>query len=91
MPDKTPEQIALERIQEAEQDNRKKLDLSKIKLRTLPPEIGKLANLIDIDLSGNQLTELPPEIGNLDNLNRLDLQFNHLTKPPLQSSHQTSS
>ena len=46
----------------------------------IPPEIGKLINLIYLDLGGNQLTgEIPSEIGKLTNLTGLYLYDNELT------------
>ena len=42
MVDKTPEQIALERIQEAKDNKYEILDLSYINLHTFPSEIGHL-------------------------------------------------
>ena len=43
----------------------------------LPPEIGQLADLVNLDVYGNQLQgEIPPEIGNLDNLTHLALWAN---------------
>ena len=46
----------------------------------IPPEIGKLTNLIYLDLGSNQLTgEIPAEIGELTNLTGLLLYDNELT------------
>jgi Leucine-rich repeat (LRR) protein len=46
----------------------------------IPPEIGKLTNLIYLDLGSNQLTgEIPTEIGKLTNLTGLLLYDNELT------------
>jgi len=54
------------------------LNLSQNQLRgTLPPEIGQLADLVNLDVYGNQLHgEIPPEIGNLDSLTHLSLWAN---------------
>ena len=46
----------------------------------IPPDIGKLTNLIYLDLGSNQLTgEIPAEIGELTNLTGLLLYDNELT------------
>ncbi len=52
----------------------------------LPPEIGKLTNLLDIDMVygqpiGTITGSIPPELGNLVNLRSLDLVGNDLTGP----------
>ena len=52
----------------------------------LPPEIGKLTNLLDIDMVygqpiGTITGSIPPELGNLVNLQSLDLVGNDLTGP----------
>ena len=40
----------------------------------IPPELGNLANLVDLDLGWNKLEgEIPPELGNLANLYHLNL------------------
>ncbi len=54
------------------------LNLSQNQLSgTLPPEIGRLADLTNLDVYGNQLHgEIPPEIGHLDNLTHLALWAN---------------
>ena len=51
---------------------------------SLPPELGKLANLRSLDLSsGRNLTgSIPPELGQLTNLERLDLHGNGLGEDP---------
>src|SRR5581483_2377346 len=76
---------ALRRIEAQCQDERKanELDLISLDLRTLPPEIGQLANLTTLHLYGNQLSTLPPEIGQLANLTTLHLSDHQLsTLPP---------
>ena len=46
----------------------------------IPPELGRLSNLMQLDLAANQLTgEIPPELGNLTNLEVLYLAGNRLT------------
>jgi len=34
-------------------------------LTSLPEEIGKMGNIIDLSAQGNKLVNIPPEIGNL--------------------------
>jgi internalin A len=66
-------------------DNRKhliSLNLSKLNLSQLLPEIGHLRNLQTLSLSRNQLSLLPPEIGQLSNLQILSLDKNHLSELP---------
>ena len=82
MTQRTPEQIALERIREAERDGHTNLDLSGLGLRSLPPEIGNLTGLTELYLSDNQLSSLPPEIGKLTSLMALSLYANQLTAVP---------
>ena len=74
--------FALESIKKAERENPTLLELSRIGLESLPPEIGKLTNLMMLDLSDNRLTSLPPEIGNLKKLIMLDLDNNQITHLP---------
>ena len=78
----TPEEIALTRIRAASERGDTRLDLSRLGLTTLPPEIGQLTSLQSLDLSGNQLTALPPEIGRLTSLQSLNLWDNQLTALP---------
>ena len=47
---------------------------------SIPPELGRLANLGMLELNGNQLTgEIPAELGNLADMRHLDLKNNLLT------------
>ena len=52
------------------------------KLKTLPADIGQLANLRILNLNLNQLTSLPEEIGQLSTLDQLLLSSNQLTTLP---------
>ena len=48
----------------------------------IPPELGRLSNLMSLVLWDNQLTgEIPPELGRLSNLTVLGLSGNQLTGP----------
>jgi small GTP-binding protein len=58
------------------------LDLSRMGITALPPEIFQVTDLTLLDLSNNQLTALPPEIFRLTNLEALDLRNNQLTSLP---------
>ncbi|PKN92928.1 MAG: GTP-binding protein [Chloroflexi bacterium HGW-Chloroflexi-6] len=90
MLEKSPETIALERIEEAYLTHATELDLSMIgevawvsddlgALRNVPKEIGKLSNLIKLDLGGNRIRELPNELWQLKNLKSLVLRHNKLS------------
>lgn len=83
MPD-TPYQTALDRIRQAADSGAEYLDLSKLGLISLPPEIGQLTNLTQLDLAGNQLTSLPIEIGQLISLTRLIIADNKLIELPAE-------
>ncbi|KIC73004.1 putative lipoprotein, partial [Neochlamydia sp. TUME1] len=70
-------------------ENRKNitaLDLSRIDLTYLPPEICQLSQLQTLDLRENQLTALPTEIGQLSELQYLYLNQNQLTSLPAEIS-----
>ncbi len=73
MAEKKPEEVALERIEEALRTGATELDLSKLNLSALPMEIGLLINITSLDLSNNQLTFLPAEISQLTKLKKLIL------------------
>ncbi len=60
-------------IEKARVDGDLKLDLSRIKISTLPESIGNLTNLIELKINDTLLKSLPESIGNLVNLNRLSL------------------
>ena len=62
----------------------RKLFLNNNKLACLPPEIGRLRNLVHLDVSSNELTDLPAEIGMLVNLKELWLFYNQLEMLPLE-------
>jgi len=64
---------ALRRIEEARKSGATLLDLSSLKLSTLPEAIGRLPQLQELNLSSNQLSTLPGAIGRLSQLQMLDL------------------
>lgn len=59
-----------------------KLNLSRMKLKTIPKEIYAFVNLQQLDLSYNEITEVQREIGILKNLQKLDLTHNKITELP---------
>src|SRR5437667_270441 len=73
---------AQRRIQQAAKNGRTSLDLSRLGLTSIPPEIGQLTQLARLSLSNNQLTSVPPEIGQLRQLARLYLSNNQLAELP---------
>ncbi|MBI4760054.1 MAG: leucine-rich repeat domain-containing protein [Chloroflexi bacterium] len=77
-------ETALARIRQAAETGDTSLDLSRLGLTALPPEIGALTSLQELDLRGNQLTALPPELWKLPALKRLDISSNPLTEIPPQ-------
>ncbi|WP_213151149.1 leucine-rich repeat domain-containing protein [Neochlamydia sp. AcF95] len=60
------------------------LDLSRIGLTYLPPEICQLSQLRTLYLNKNQLISLPAEIGQLSQLQGLELNQNQLTALPTE-------
>ena len=72
----------LDIINKARERNARWLNLSKLRLEALPPEIGQLTQLRALWLAGNNLTRLPAEIGNLSKLKRLRLEGNALAELP---------
>ena len=75
----TPEEIALQRIRAAAERGDTRLDLSRLGLTALPPEIGRLTSLQSLDLHGNQFADLPAEIFRLTQLSYLNLAGNQIT------------
>ncbi len=78
----TPEKIARRRIEDAARTGAERLDLTRLGLTALPPEIVQLRNLRTLTLANNRLTALPPEIVQLQNLLMLTLANNQLTALP---------
>jgi internalin A len=77
-----PAEEALRRIEGARRNGARSLDLSALKLTTLPEAVCQLSRLQTLDLSRNQLTTLPEAIGRLSQLQILNLTGNQLTTLP---------
>ena len=73
---------ALKRIAAVRKSGAAALDLTRLGLQSVPPEIGQLAQLRELDLSGNQFTTLPEAVGELTVLQGLYLWNNQLTTLP---------
>jgi Leucine-rich repeat (LRR) protein len=67
---------------QARKRSTRELDLSYLKLRTLPEAIGQLSQLQWLNLSNNQLSSLSEAIGRLSQLQQLRLSFNQLNTLP---------
>lgn len=62
--------------------NLQELNLSKNRLKEIPPEIQMLKNLKKLSLFKNRIEALPPEIGELENLEELIINNNELETLP---------
>jgi internalin A len=80
--DKTPEQIAEERIEQALESQATKLDLSGLGLAMLPETIGELTRLQVLRAVRNQLTVLPEFLFQFKELQGLYVWRNLLTEVP---------
>ncbi|MEM8611836.1 MAG: COR domain-containing protein [Cyanobacteria bacterium P01_H01_bin.105] len=81
---------AEQRIERALRIRATTLDLSSLKLDTLPTSIGQLVNLTELVLHENQLTMIPKELGQLANLKTLYLHENQLTTVPKELGQLTN-
>jgi len=70
---------ALKRISDCIRRRRTVLDLSGLRLRSLPPKITQLPQLTELNLAENHLETLPPELSQFADLVRLNLSHNPLT------------
>lgn len=80
--ERSNDEIACDRMLEAEETCAKYLDLHDLQLTSLPSGIGKLTKLTRLNVSGNQLTSLPPEIGKLTALEYLTVDRHQLKSLP---------
>ena len=64
--------------------NSKSLDLSGLKLTSLPDQIYDLTQLENLYLADNQLTSISDKISNLRNLKELDYEKNSIPKPEIE-------
>lgn len=62
------------------------LDLSRNRIREVPPEIGRLKNLKKLILERNRIEALPAEIGELEDLRELVINRNELITLPSEIS-----
>jgi hypothetical protein len=76
------DRIAQQRIEKAQQEGARTLDLRGLKLTELPEAIASLTQLEWLILSDNKLTELPEAIASLTQLRVLYLSNNLLTELP---------
>ncbi|MBI1286687.1 MAG: hypothetical protein GC178_03830 [Flavobacteriales bacterium] len=60
------------------------LDLSRNRLKSIPPELGLLKNLKKLILNKNKIEELPAEIGQLEDLRELIISQNELVTLPME-------
>jgi internalin A len=81
-PDKTPEQIAEERVLQALSSRATELDLSGLGLTALPESIGQLRDVHSLRLFENRLEALPESIGQFSQLTGLRLWGNRLRALP---------
>ena len=72
----SPEAVARRRIVRAARAGAASLNLSCMKLRSLPPHVGALVKLHVLHLWHNQLTSLPDSLLHLPHLRRLFLHGN---------------
>ncbi len=73
---------AARRIKRAKKENAAELDLSRLKLESIPESIGQLKALQWLNLSFNRLTSIPKCLGQLTALQSLNLSYNRLTSVP---------
>lgn len=69
-------------IAQEERAGKRVLDLSRLRLTELPPEIGRLTRLRILNLDWNQLTAVPDSLRELTQLQKLSLTGNRLTDVP---------
>jgi hypothetical protein len=85
----SPEAVARRRIARAARTEAASLNLSCMKLRSVPPQIGVLVKLHALHLWHNQMTSLPAQIGRCVELQELYLSDNQLVSLPDSLLHLT--
>lgn len=85
----SPEAVARRRIAQAARTGTETLNLSCMKLKCLPHQIGTLTHLRILHLWHNQLTTLPPQLGKCAELQELYLSDNQLIALPESLAHLT--
>lgn len=83
----SPEAVARRRIARAARTEAASLNLSCMKLRAVPPQIGVLARLRVLHLWHNELATLPAQLGRCVELEELYLADNHLVSLPESLTH----
>jgi Leucine-rich repeat (LRR) protein len=73
---------AQRRIKECREKRKKKLDLSYLHIKAIPPEIAELETLVELDISCYTLTEVPDFIGNISSLQTLRIQSSTIETIP---------
>ncbi|MEG4026546.1 hypothetical protein [Microcoleus sp. S13C4] len=67
---------AVRKIEQAINEQLMELNLSRLNLEELPPEIVRCTYLTKLDLGNNEITFIPEAIGQLSNLTGLHLDNN---------------
>jgi Leucine-rich repeat (LRR) protein len=80
-------QEAERRIKSCRESGGKILDLSRLGLDQIPPELAELTNLTELSLCGNRLKTLPGFIGKLTSLERLDISHNRISNLPKEMAN----
>lgn len=73
---------ARERIVKVYKESLTYLDLSSLKLCSLPKNLGKLTSLEVLDISDNLISDLPNSIGQCQSLRRINASYNVLADIP---------
>ncbi len=73
---------AQKRIEKARKEQAPQLNLSRLGLKEVPPEIGQLSSLQYLGLENNQLASVPDALAQLSSLQTLDLANNQLASVP---------
>jgi internalin A len=80
--EKSGYEITLERIAKVKKTGGTELDLSGLKLESLPPELWEIKHLTNLDLGGNLLAQIPSAVAKLTQLTSLILCNNNLVALP---------